>query len=215
MGAVLDDAADRAVPPGRVPARRGLRRRRALPRAEGRGRGDHRRLLADRAAHDLHDERAGAGQQRRVPRRPGRASGASTRERRPGPCVNKIGHAMHDLDPTFESFSYTRRAGRRRRRHRTGRRAGTAEHVHLQGAVRRRRGRLPPGRDVPVHRPGHGHRVLVRHRGRDAGQRLPVGHAGRPPHVAAQAVPPRRGDATDDGTTFDELDPSPLPDPST
>ena len=33
------------------------------------------------------------------------------------------------------------------------RRARAAEHVHLQAAAHRRRGRLPPGRHVPVHRP--------------------------------------------------------------
>ena len=36
------------------------------------------------------------------------------------------------------------------------------------------------------------HRLLVRDRGRHAGERLPVGHAGRPPHEPAQAVQARR-----------------------
>ena len=73
-------------------------------------------------------------------------------------------------------------ARRGRRRHRPRRPAGAAEHVHLQAAVHRRRGRLPPGRAVPLHRPDHRHRLLVRHRGRHARQRLPVG---RSPAVTA------------------------------
>ena len=60
--------------------------------------------------------------------------------------INKIGHAMHDLDPVFEAFTLHPRAGHRRCRHRAHRPAGRAEHVPVQAAAHRRRGPLPPGR---------------------------------------------------------------------
>ena len=105
------------LPPRRVPRDRGLRRPGRLRRAARAGRRDRRRVPADRAAHGVHHRRAGAHEQPRVPRLRRAASGASSRRRRSGPTascaqdkalsINKIGHAMHDLDPVFEAFSYT------------------------------------------------------------------------------------------------------------
>ena len=80
------------------------------------------------------------------------------------------------------------RACRRRRRHRPHRCAGIAEHVHLQAAPHRRRGRVPPGQHLLVHRTDDGHRVLVRHRRRHLAERVSVGQARRASHQPPQAV---------------------------
>ncbi len=81
---------------------------------------------------------------------------------------------------------------RDRRRHRHGRCPCPAVDVHLQAAPHRRRGRLPPGRHVPLHRPDHGDRVLVRDRGRHPRERLPVGRARRPPRPGPSALQAQR-----------------------
>ena len=108
--------------------------------------------------------------------------------------INKIGHAMHDLDPVFESFSYTPEL------------ADVATDIgmgdplaiqsmyifkqpHIGGEVE-----LPPGRHVPVHRAAERRRLLVRHRGRHARERVPVGPAGRAPRSAAAALRAGRDD---------------------
>ena len=117
---------------------------------------------------------------------------------------------MHDLDPTFERFTY-RPSWPGRRRHRPRRCAGTAEHVHLQAAAHRRRGRLPPGRHVPVHRPDDASP------GSGSPSRTPRSRTGacgpRPAAIAAslRKLFKRAGDSDDDGTVFEELDPTPLP----
>ncbi len=105
--------------------------------------------------------------------------------------INKIGHAMHDLDPVFSSFSRTADlasvaadVGLR------GSEAAAVD-VHLQAAEHRRRGDVPSGQHVPLHRPAVVRRVLVRTRGRDARERLPVGRARRPPGPPPQAVQAR------------------------
>ena len=80
------------------------------------GRRDRRRVRAERAPHGLHDRRAGAHGNREFI-----DSGAGVwcffEAEAFGPdgelvqdkalSINKIGHAMHDLDPVFEAFSYT------------------------------------------------------------------------------------------------------------
>ena len=131
--------------------------------------------------------------------------------------INKIGHAMHDLDPVFESFSYTPQLAA------VAADVGLDDPLALQSMyifkqpLHRRRGRLPPGRPVPLHRSRHRHRLLVRHRGRDARQRLPVGPARRPPRPAAprcyQRVDTDDPDGGDGATRFVELDDTPLPEP--
>ena len=126
--------------------------------------------------------------------------------------INKIGHAMHDLDPVFESFSYTPELAEVAADIGLDDTAGAAEHVHLQAAAHRRRGRLPPGRHVPLHRPDERHRVLVRHRGRHARQRLPVGRAGRAPRPAAPACSSAPAPATTTAPGSSPLDDTPLPD---
>ena len=59
--------------------------------------------------------------------------------------INKIGHAMHDLDPVFSAFSRSAGSGRRCCRRRVRRSEAAAVDVHLQAAEHRRRGDLPPG----------------------------------------------------------------------
>ena len=124
--------------------------------------------------------------------------------------INKIGHALHDLDPVFERFSYTPELAEVAAGRRVARRPGAAEHVHLQAAQHRGRGGLPPGRHVPLDRPDQRRGVLVRPGGRHARERLPVGRAGRPPGSAAPAVPAR---AAGGGTEMETLDETPLPVP--
>ena len=59
--------------------------------------------------------------------------------------INKIGHALHDLDPVFDAV--LAHAGARRAGGGAGRRAAAAAavDVHLQAAAHRRRGGLPSG----------------------------------------------------------------------
>ena len=128
--------------------------------------------------------------------------------------INKIGHAMHDLDPVFERFSYTPELAA------VAADLGLADALALQSMYifkqpqHRRRGRLPPGRHVPVHRPDDGHRLLVRDRGRHARERLPVGRSraatARPLRQAVQA---RRRRPTTTARCSSELDATPLPTP--
>jgi phytanoyl-CoA hydroxylase len=75
--------------------------------------------------------------------------------------LNKIGHAMHDLDPVFDHFS------------RTPQLAGVAERLGL-------RGRLPPGRDLYLYGTRVVHRLLVCARGRNDREWLYVFHSRRP-----------------------------------
>ena len=93
--------------------------------------------------------------------------------------INKVGHALHDLDPVFARFTPTGACGRgpsaRRRKA-----APVAVNVHLQAAAHRRRGGLSPGCRVPAHRADQRARPVVRARGRDDGERLPLRRAGRP-----------------------------------
>ena len=102
--------------------------------------------------------------------------------------INKIGHAEHDVDPVFSAFS------RQPAFAEIAADLGFADPLLLQSMYifkqpkHRRRGGQPPGRDVPLHRPDHGHRFLGGAAGRDPRERLPVGTSRRPQDVAAQAV---------------------------
>ena len=102
--------------------------------------------------------------------------------------INKIGHAMHDLDPVFAHFS------RDPRLHDVALELGLAEprvlqsDVHLQAAADRRRGALAPRRDVLRHRSDQRDDTVVRARTRGPQQRLFVGAARRTPHAAARAL---------------------------
>jgi phytanoyl-CoA hydroxylase len=83
--------------------------------------------------------------------------------------INKIGHALHDLDPVFAAFSRTPALAA------LVRDLGVAKpllllapvHVHLQAAQDRRRGGLPPGRHFPAHGAPQCRRPVVRPPGRD------------------------------------------------
>ena len=117
---------------------------------------------------------------------------------------------MHDLDPVFSAFSRSAAPGRRGRR-----RSGSSDPLLLQSMYIFKQPRiggevdLPPGRDVPLHRPDDVRRLLVRARGRHARERLPVGRARRSPRAAAEALRARRGRRH----RVRELDDAPLPEP--
>ena len=66
--------------------------------------------------------------------------------------INKVGHALHDLDPVFARSRASRRCAELAARARPRRAAAAAVDVHLQAAADRRRGGLPPGQHLPPHR---------------------------------------------------------------
>jgi phytanoyl-CoA hydroxylase len=102
--------------------------------------------------------------------------------------INKIGHAMHDLDPAFRAFTADARLERWRASW-AWRSEGLAIDVHLQAARHRRRSALAPGRHLLRHRSRQRHHLLVRAGRRHAGQRLHVGRTGRPSRPDARALP--------------------------
>jgi len=128
--------------------------------------------------------------------------------------VNKIGHAMHDLDPTFESFSYTPDL------------AGVAADIGLADARALQSMYILKAPFVGGEVGGHqdatflytdpvtvtGFWFAIEDATLDNGclWAMPGGH-----RTSLRKVFRRQGAADDDGTTFDELDPSPLPDPAT
>ena len=67
-------------------------------------------------------------------------------------ALNKIGHALHDLDPVFDRISRQPRLADAGAGAGLGAAAAAAVDVPLQAAADRRRGRLAPGRDLPAHR---------------------------------------------------------------
>ena len=198
-----EQRAGRTVRTRRVPRHRGFRRPRGVRRAEAtrrRARGASGSPAP--SARSSPPTSRSASSNRRVPlerrQRLVLLRGGSVRRRRaaaPGQG------AEHQQDrprharprPGVRALHLHAGAGRGRRRHRPHRRAGAAEHVHLQAARHRRRGRLPPGRHVPLHRADDGHRVLVRDRGRHARERLPVGGARRAPRRPLRKVFKRAG----------------------
>ena len=121
--------------------------------------------------------------------------------------INKVGHALHDLDPVFATL--LPRAGalpRSRRAVGFAAAAAAAVDVHLQAAADRRRGGLPPGQHLPAHRALELRRLLAGARGRQRDQWLHVGRARRPSAAAAPALRARGR-----RTRMETLDPSPLP----
>ena len=158
---------------------------------------DRRGLGADGRAHGVHHRSARAHEQPRVPavRVDGVVllrGGCLRRGRRPRP--GQVAEHQQDRPRDARSRPGVRvvqlhaRAGRRRHGDRDGRSAGDPVDVHLQAAAHRRRGGLPPGRHVPVHRAAQRRRLLVRHRGRHARERLPVGPTGRASWAVAAAL---------------------------
>jgi phytanoyl-CoA hydroxylase len=127
--------------------------------------------------------------------------------------VNKIGHAMHDLDPTFEAFSYTPEL------------AGVAADVGLADALALQSMYIfkQPyvGGEVGCHQDATflytdpisvtGFWFAIEDATVDNGclWAMPGGHRTR-----LRKVFRRAGSTDEDGTTFEELDDAPLPDPS-
>ena len=106
------------------------------------------------------------------------------------------------------------RAGRRRGRHRAGRRARACR-ACTSSSSRSSAARSAAIRThVPVHRSDDGHRVLVRHRGRHAARTVACGpsRAAIAPRCASCSSGPARPTPT--ARIFEELDPTPLPSPS-
>ena len=129
--------------------------------------------------------------------------------------INKIGHAMHDLDPAFEAFSYTPTlAG-------ITTDLGMADALALQSMYIFKQPRI--GGEVGCHQdatflytepqPVTGFWFAIEDATLNNGclWAMPGGH-----HTPLRSVFRRTGaTGDDDGTRFDELDPTPLPDPST
>ena len=65
--------------------------------------------------------------------------------------INKIGHALHDLDPVFARFFTQSESQRRCRGYRIGRLPAGPIDVYLQTAEHRRRGYVSPGQYVYLH----------------------------------------------------------------
>ena len=141
-----EQRAGRAVRTRRVPGPRGLRRPGRVRRAEAAGGRARGRVAAERAAHDLHHRRAGAVEQRGVPRRAAARMWCFFEEEAFGDdgqlrqakelSINKIGHAMHDLDPVFERVQLHARSWPRSPTTSASHDAlVAAEHVHLQAAA--------------------------------------------------------------------------------
>ena len=107
-------------------------------------------------------------------------------------ALNKIGHALHDLDPVFDRISRQPQPGRAGAGAGLRAAAAAAVDVPLQAAAYRRRGRLAPGRDLPAHAAVDRDGLLDRPRRCRSRQWLPDGAAGRPSRAPAPALPPRR-----------------------
>ena len=119
--------------------------------------------------------------------------------------INKIGHALHDLDPVFSAFSRTPALAALVAALGISDAAPPPVDVHLQAAAHRRRRRSATrtrrsSTPTPI-----GDRPLVCARRRDARERLLVGAAGRPPRrLAALRAHPRAAHRTEvlDETPF-------------
>ncbi len=65
--------------------------------------------------------------------------------------INKIGHALHDLDPVFDRFSRSEKVKELAERSRVGELVAGPIDVHLQAAEHRRRGHVSSGQHVSLH----------------------------------------------------------------
>ncbi len=94
--------------------------------------------------------------------------------------INKVGHALHDLDPVFAAFSRDRRLAE------LAAAVGFAQPLLLQSMYIFKQPRiggevdLPPGQHLPPHRAFELRRLLAGARGRERDQWLHVGRARRP-----------------------------------
>ena len=102
------------------------------------------------------------------------APSASSSRRRRRTQLNKIGHALHDLDPVFDRVSRQPKLAALAHELGLAAAAAAAVDVHLQAARHRRRGRLASGRDLPAHDAGQRHRLLDRARRCRSRQWLPA-----------------------------------------
>lgn len=132
--------------------------------------------------------------------------------------VNKIGHAMHDLEPTFESFSYTPEL------------AGVAADIGLPDALALQSMYILKapfvGGEVGCHQDATflytdpvtvtGFWFAVEDATLDNGclWAQPGGHRTSLRKVFRRAGASDDATSNEGGTSFDELDPAPLPDPS-
>ena len=76
--------------------------------------------------------------------------------------INKIGHALHDLDPVFDKFSRSDKIKQLAEDLRHQAAAVAAIDVYLQATKHRRRSYLPSGQHVSLHRTNGHRRTLVR-----------------------------------------------------
>ena len=122
-----------------------------------------------RCAHRVRRRRPETCPGRMVPGIPATRSASSSSPERstlPARCakpkamsINKVGHALHDLDPVFATFLAQPSLRRGRRCDRAGPAAAAAVDVHLQAAADRRRGVLPSGQHLSAHRADELHRA--------------------------------------------------------
>jgi phytanoyl-CoA hydroxylase len=106
--------------------------------------------------------------------------------------INKIGHAMHDLDPVFEAFTRDAKLAA------VARDLGLAQPQVWQSMYIFKQPGI--GGEVRWHQdatffdsdPDQRDHLLVRAGRRDHRQRLPVDRTGRPPRPAARTLPARR-----------------------
>ncbi len=105
--------------------------------------------------------------------------------------INKVGHALHDLDPVFERFSRRPALAALVRAARPRRAAPSPVDVHLQAAPDRRRGRSAI-RTRPSCTPSRSSVIGLWFALEDATtrERLPVCRTGRPQRAAPEPLPP-------------------------
>ena len=118
------------------------------------------------------------------------ATSASSSRRRRRTQLNKIGHALHDLDPVFDRVSRQPKLAALAHEIGLAQPLAAAVDVHLQAARHRRRSGLASGRDLPAYDARHRDRLLDRAGRRRSRQRLPARPAGRASRPVAQALPP-------------------------
>ena len=139
------------------------------------------------------------------------APSASSSRRRRRTALNKIGHALHDLDPVFDRFSRQPQARRARARSSAWRQPLLLQSMYIfkQPGI---------GGEVGWHQdatylhttPAERDRLLDRPRRCRPRQRLPDGPAGRASRPLAPAVPPRRAtrwSPTLDATPWPAIEP--------